>query len=74
MSLNQILRFFEKAVILGNSKKEKCIVIEDSDNGISAANKAGIYVFGYRNPLSENQTLENADCIIHEFYELKNLI
>jgi HAD superfamily hydrolase (TIGR01509 family) len=33
---------FEKAAVLGNTAKENCIVIEDSDNGIQAANDAGI--------------------------------
>ena len=55
---------FEKAVILGNTSKENCIVIEDSDNGIKAAKDAGIYVVGYNNPFSTNQTLKNADLIL----------
>lgn len=65
---------FEKAAVLGNTAKENCIVIEDSDNGIQAANDAGIFVFGYKNPLSEGQTLENADFIINNFKRLKKLI
>jgi len=65
---------FEKAAILGNSAKEHCIIIEDSDNGVQAAVDAGICVFGYKNPLSEGQTLENADFIIHNFNQLKKLI
>ena len=52
---------FEKAAILGGVSKEQCIVIEDSDNGIEAANKAGIYAIGYRNLLITDQTLKNAD-------------
>jgi HAD superfamily hydrolase (TIGR01509 family) len=65
---------FEKAAVLGNTAKENCIVIEDSDNGIQAANDAGIFVFGYKNPLSEGQTLENADFIINNFKRLKKLL
>lgn len=65
---------FEKAAILGNASKENCIVIEDSDNGIKAANDAGLYVFGYRNPMVADQTLENADTIITEFNELEKFI
>ena len=64
---------FEKAAIIGNTPKENCVVIEDSDNGVKAANDAGIFVFGYRNPLAVDQTLQNANCIISEFCELKNL-
>lgn len=62
---------FEKAAILGNVPKENCIVIEDSDNGVKAANDAGIFVFGYQNPMAADQTLENADKIITEFKQLK---
>ena len=65
---------FEKAVLLGNVPKENCVIIEDSDNGITAANEADVFVFGYKNPLSENQTLENADFVISEFEELKGFI
>ena len=56
---------------LGGASKEHCIVIEDSDNGIKAANDAGIFAVGYRNPLDSDQTLENADLIIEDFSELK---
>ncbi|KGL63316.1 HAD family hydrolase [Polaribacter sp. Hel1_85] len=65
---------FEKAAILGNTPKENCIVIEDSDNGVKAANDAGIYVIGYKNPMAEDQTLENADFIINNFKRLIKLI
>ncbi|WP_299052911.1 HAD family phosphatase [uncultured Polaribacter sp.] len=65
---------FEKAAILANIPKENCVVIEDSDNGIMAANDAGIFVFGYKNPLSEGQTLENADFIINNFKRLKKFV
>lgn len=65
---------FEKAVLLGKTEKRNCIVIEDSDNGIKAANDAGIFVVGYDNPLSENQTLENADAVISDFKSLKSYI
>jgi len=61
---------FEKAAILGNTQRAQCIVIEDSDNGIQAAIDAGIFVFGYKNPMSEDQTLENADAVIASFEEL----
>ncbi len=61
---------FEKAATLGGVSKEQCIVIEDSDNGIEAANKAGIYAVGYRNLLITDQTLNKADLIINDFKEL----
>ena len=62
---------FEKAALLANIPKEHCIVIEDSDNGILAANAAGIFVFGYNNPLVTDQTLQHADHVITDFHELK---
>lgn len=65
---------FEKAAILGNTAKENCIVIEDSDNGIKAANDAGIFVFGYRNPMAADQTLDKANVIITDFSELKKYV
>ena len=65
---------FEKAAILANTPKENCIVIEDSDNGIKAANDANIFVFGYANKLSEGQTLENADAVINRFNSLKEYL
>lgn len=64
---------FEKAAVLGGFPKENCIVIEDSDNGIKAANDAGIFVFGYENPLVDNQTLENANAIIKNHSDLKKI-
>lgn len=65
---------FEKAAVLGNTPKENCIVIEDSDNGVKAANDAGIFVFGYQNPIAADQTLENADKVISNFSELKEFL
>lgn len=65
---------FEKAASLGKTSKSNCIVIEDSDNGIKAANDAGIFVFGYKNPMVSDQTLENADQVISDFVELKRYI
>ena len=64
---------FEKAAVLGNASKEHCIVIEDSDNGVKAANDAGIFVVGYRNPLAADQTLQNANTVIEGFNELNDL-
>ena len=61
---------FNKAAVLGNTPKQNCIVIEDSDNGIQAANDAGIYVIGYRNPMAADQTLENANWVVDDFEEL----
>ncbi len=65
---------FEKAALLGKSDRKNCLVIEDSDNGVQAANDAGIYVVGFRNPLAADQTLEKADQVITKFEELIELL
>lgn len=65
---------FQKAAILGNTPKEHCVVIEDSDNGIQAANDAEIFVFGYQNPLAADQTLEKADVIINDFSKIHSYL
>lgn len=64
---------FEKAAELANTPKNKCIVIEDSDNGILAANRAGIYCVGYKSEHSKMQTLKTADLVIVDFEELKKI-
>lgn len=45
-------------------RPDRCLVIEDSDNGVLAAKRAGMKVIGYRNPDFGNQALENADYIV----------
>ncbi len=65
---------FEKAAFLSGFLKENCVVIEDSDNGIQAANDAGIFVFGYRNPLAADQTLNKADMIVDDFSEIYSFL
>lgn len=65
---------FIKAAALGKSPKDHCIVIEDSDNGVQAANDANIFVFGYKNPLAQDQSLAKADHVIHHFKEIKAFI
>ena len=65
---------FEKAAVLGITPKVNCIVIEDSDNGVKAANDAGIFVVGYQNPMAEDQTLEHADLVINDFSKLMAFI
>lgn len=61
---------FEKAVLLSGTPKEECIVIEDSTNGIKAANAAGIYCIGYKSEHSKLQELVGADMVINHFNEL----
>lgn len=65
---------FNKAASLATISKENCVIIEDSDNGVKAANDADIFVFGFANILSEGQTLENADLILKDFKELEKYL
>ena len=46
------------------------MVIEDSTNGVKAANAAGIFCVGYKSFHSKDQNLTTADCIIQDFNEL----
>ena len=61
---------FNHAASLSIGLKENCIVIEDSTNGIKAANAAGIYCIGYNSVNSKLQDLSTADKVIEHFSEL----
>lgn len=63
---------FEKAAELANTPRKHCIVIEDSDKGVEAANRAGIFCVGYTSEHSKLQGLQHADMVISDFSELKN--
>ena len=62
--------FIEAQRLSGNDKSH-CIVIEDSTNGILAANGAEIFCVGYKSENSKNQNYDTADLVIHHFDELK---
>jgi HAD superfamily hydrolase (TIGR01509 family) len=61
---------FEHAASLSIAPKTKCIVIEDSTNGIKAAKAAGIFCVGYNSEHSKLQDLSEADVVIQHFTEL----
>ncbi len=61
---------FEHAASLSSAPKENCIVIEDSTNGVKAANAAGIFCVGYQSFHSKDQNLATADFIIQDFNKL----
>ena len=61
--------FIAAASKLGESR-ESCVIIEDSNNGVTAAVSAGIACVGYINPTSGQQDLSAAKLIIFDFSEL----
>lgn len=58
---------FEKAQKNLNLNKNECIVIEDAENGILAARKAGIKVIGYRANNKSFDEKAQPDIHIHDF-------
>lgn len=61
---------FLHAASLSVAPKNQCIIIEDSTNGIAAANAAGIYCIGYISENTHNQELAGANMIINHFNEV----
>ncbi len=61
---------FEHAASLSVAPKERCIVIEDSTNGIQASVSAGIFCVGYNSFHSKDQDLSQANTIVQHFNEL----
>ena len=61
---------FLKAAREGETTSERCLVIEDSSNGVKAAKAAKMKCIGFQNPNSGNQNLQIADLIVHRMTEL----
>ncbi len=61
---------FEYAAKISKTSIENCIVIEDSTNGILAANAARIYCIGYDSLNSKMQDYSTANRVISHFKEL----
>ena len=61
---------FIHAAKLSGDSREHCIVIEDSTNGVKAANAANIFCIGYKSFHSKLQNLDTADMIISSFSEI----
>jgi len=64
---------FEKAAETSGFRRSECIVIEDSTNGIKAANAAGIFCVGYKSVNSTNQDYSTANAVISSFTEIEFL-
>ena len=61
---------FIKAAQAAGQPKEQCMVIEDSSNGIKAANDAGIFVIGYDSTHSTDQDYSRADKVVSSFSQI----
>lgn len=61
---------FLKAAEDLNLNVEECIIIEDSENGVKAANAAKIPVIVFVNPESGNQDLSKAAIVVEGFEEI----
>lgn len=61
---------FLHAAALSSSKKENCMVIEDSTNGVQAAVSANIKVMGYVSENSKKQDLSKANFICDNFMNI----
>lgn len=57
-----------------NALPEKCIVIEDSSNGLLAAKKGNMVALMFKNSNSGNQNAEQADFVFENFCELNILL
>ncbi|WP_294180786.1 HAD family phosphatase [uncultured Clostridium sp.] len=58
---------FLKAAELLKVKPSRCMVVEDSKNGVEASKNAGMYCTAFRNLNSGNQELTKADLIVDSF-------
>lgn len=61
---------FEKAALASGHKRHECMVIEDSTNGIKAANGAGIFCVGYDSLHSHDQDYKLADLVVSDFKDI----
>jgi HAD superfamily hydrolase (TIGR01509 family) len=62
---------FIKAAEAAGESREHCVVIEDSSNGIKAANDASIFVVGYDSKHSTDQDYSKANKVVSTFEEIK---
>lgn len=61
---------FTKAATHTGFSKTECMVIEDSTNGIKAADAAGIFCVGFKSEHSNGQDYSKADLVISRFDEI----
>ena len=62
---------FINAATASGFKREECFVIEDSTNGIKAANAANIFCIGFDSEHSKNQDYSTANMVVSGFKEIR---
>lgn len=62
---------FIKAAKASGFERHQCIVIEDSTNGIQAANSANIFCVGFDSIHSKNQDYSTANKVINDFKDIE---
>jgi HAD superfamily hydrolase (TIGR01509 family) len=62
---------FINAAKAANALPNECFVIEDSTNGIKAANNAGIFCVAYKSEHSKNQDYSLANMVISDYKEIE---
>ncbi|HEX8599089.1 MAG TPA: HAD family hydrolase [Chloroflexia bacterium] len=48
----------------------ECVVMEDSQNGVLSARRAGMYCIGFLNGFNEDQDISTADAIVNSYAEI----
>ncbi|HEX7557195.1 MAG TPA: HAD-IA family hydrolase, partial [Leptolinea sp.] len=61
---------FQLALSELNVSPDEAIVFEDSPNGITAANKAGIFCVAIPNPISERLSIVHANLVLNSLEEI----
>ena len=51
-------------------RPERCLVVEDSHNGVAAAKAAGMVCVAVPNPVTEGSDLSQADLVLESLAEL----
>ena len=63
---------FLKAAQALSADPKRCVVVEDSTNGIKAAKSAGMFCIAFKNPNSGSQDLSLADIVVDSFDSLSH--
>lgn len=65
---------FLKTAELLHLEPNQCMVIEDSNNGVTAAKNAGMICIGFQSPNSQKQDISQADHMVDDLIKICDLI